>query len=153
MIAGLLEVVWVIGLKYTEGFTRPGPTVITLLGIAVKGLEIGTAYAVWTGIGTVGRCAALRCAALLGIMLLGESGLGPAADLDSADPGRHRRAEAHPERIVHYLQCVKELLQLPGYPLFQPVVPLFHQFTVSNLPDSGYNRLRIRAIDVVVWLQ
>ncbi len=75
VIAGLLEVVWVIGLKYTEGFTRPGPTVITLLamtfsfgllGIAVKGLEIGTAYAVWTGIGTVG-------AALLGIMLLGES--------------------------------------------------------------------------------
>ncbi len=59
VIAGLLEVVWVIGLKYTEGFTRPGPTVITLLGIAVKGLEIGTAYAVWTGIGTVG--AALRC--------------------------------------------------------------------------------------------
>ena len=59
LIAGLLKVVWVIGLKYTEGFTCPLPTVITLLAmtlsfglldIALKGLEIGTAYAVWTGI-------------------------------------------------------------------------------------------------------
>ncbi len=63
VIAGLLEVVWVIGLKYTEGFTRPGPTVITLLamtfsfgllGIAVKGLEIGT-------VGAALRCWGLCC--------------------------------------------------------------------------------------------
>ncbi|OQM73931.1 quaternary ammonium compound efflux SMR transporter SugE [Manganibacter manganicus] len=72
--AGLLEIGWAIGLKYTDGFTRPVPTVLTvfsmiasmiLLGIALKGLPVGTAYAVWTGIGTVGT-------ALLGIWLLGE---------------------------------------------------------------------------------
>jgi quaternary ammonium compound-resistance protein SugE len=73
-VAGLLEIGWAIGLKYTDGFTRPVPTVLTvlsmiasmiLLGIALKGLPVGTAYAVWTGIGTVGT-------ALLGIWLLGE---------------------------------------------------------------------------------
>lgn len=72
--AGLLEVGWAIGLKFTEGFTRPVPTVLTLLSmagsvillaLAVKSLPIGTAYAVWTGIGAVGT-------ALLGIALLGE---------------------------------------------------------------------------------
>ena len=72
--AGLLEVGWAIGLKYTDGFTRPLPTVLTaasmvaslvLLGLALKALPVGTAYAVWTGIGTVGT-------ALLGIWLLGE---------------------------------------------------------------------------------
>lgn len=72
--AGLLEVGWAIGLKYTEGFSRPLPTVLTvlsmivsmaLLGLALKTLPVGTAYAVWTGIGTVGT-------ALLGIWLLGE---------------------------------------------------------------------------------
>jgi quaternary ammonium compound-resistance protein SugE len=61
--AGLLEIVWAVGLKYTRGFTRPMPTVVTiiamiasmgLLGLAVRSLPIGTAYAVWTGIGTVG---------------------------------------------------------------------------------------------------
>lgn len=74
LIAGLLEVVWAIGLKYTDGFTRLWPTVITvvamtgsviLLGIAMKGLPVGTAYAVWVGIGAVGT-------AILGIVLLGE---------------------------------------------------------------------------------
>lgn len=74
-LAGLLEVGWAIGLKYTDGFTRFWPTVGTalaivgsmvLLGLAVRTLPIGTAYAVWTGIGTVGT-------ALLGIVLLGES--------------------------------------------------------------------------------
>jgi len=73
-IAGLLETGWAIGLKFTEGFTRPVPSVLTLvsmagsvvlLGLAVKSLPIGTAYAVWTGIGAVGT-------ALLGIVLLGE---------------------------------------------------------------------------------
>lgn len=75
VIAGLLEVSWAIGLKYTEGFTRLWPTVgtvlamilsIGLLGIAMKTLPVGTAYAVWVGIGIVGTV-------VLGIILLGES--------------------------------------------------------------------------------
>lgn len=62
-LAGVLEVGWAIGLKYTDGFTRPIPTVLTvlcmiasvgLLGLAVRDLPIGTAYAIWTGIGTLG---------------------------------------------------------------------------------------------------
>lgn len=74
-LAGLTEVGWAVGLKYTEGFTRLVPTVLTvtcmiaslgLLGIALKTLPIGTAYAIWTGIGTIGT-------ALLGIALFGES--------------------------------------------------------------------------------
>jgi quaternary ammonium compound-resistance protein SugE len=73
-IAGLFEVGWAIGLKYTEGFTRLVPSALTLvsmalsvvlLGLALKSLPVGTAYAVWTGIGTVGT-------ALLGIYLFGE---------------------------------------------------------------------------------
>ncbi len=73
-IAGLFETGWAIGLKYTDGFTKPLPTVLTalsmiisvvLLGLALKHLPVGTGYAVWTGIGTVGT-------ALLGIWLLGE---------------------------------------------------------------------------------
>lgn len=72
--AGVFEIGWAIGLKYTEGFTRLWPTVgtgaamvvsVILLGIAVKDLPIGTAYAVWTGIGTVGT-------ALLGLWLFSE---------------------------------------------------------------------------------
>ncbi|HEP0315204.1 TPA: quaternary ammonium compound efflux SMR transporter SugE [Enterobacter bugandensis] len=74
-IAGLLEVVWAIGLKYTHGFTRLTPSVITvtamivsivLLSWAMRSLPVGTAYAVWTGIGAVG-------AAITGILLLDES--------------------------------------------------------------------------------
>jgi quaternary ammonium compound-resistance protein SugE len=74
ILAGLLEVGWAIGLKYTEGFTRPLPTVLTLasmiasiglLGLATKTLPIGTAYGVWVGIGAVG-------AAILGIVLFKE---------------------------------------------------------------------------------
>src|SRR6056297_76061 len=74
VIAGLFEVGWAIGLKYTEGFTRLGPTVGTilamiisvwLLGISVKSLPIGTAYAVWVGVGAVGTV-------MLGILLFGE---------------------------------------------------------------------------------
>ena len=73
--AGLLEIVWAIGLKYAEGFTKPVPSAITigamivsmwLLAQAARDLPIGTAYAVWTGIGAVG-------AALLGVMLFQES--------------------------------------------------------------------------------
>lgn len=73
-IAGLFEVGWAIGLKYTEGFTRPFPTILTLasmaasvvlLGIALRTLPVGTGYAVWTGIGTVGT-------AILGIVLFGD---------------------------------------------------------------------------------
>lgn len=73
-VAGLLEIGWAIGLKYTEGFTRPLPTMLTvtsmiasigLLGLAAKTLPIGTAYSVWVGIGAVG-------AAVLGIVLFKE---------------------------------------------------------------------------------
>ncbi len=72
--AGLFEIGWAIGLKYTDGFSRPLPTILTalsmivsvvLLGLALKTLPVGTGYAVWTGIGTVGT-------AILGIWLLGE---------------------------------------------------------------------------------
>ncbi len=74
-VAGLFEIGWAIGLKYTEGFTRLWPTLLTvasmiislgLLGLALKTLPVGTAYAVWTGVGTVGT-------AILGIILFGES--------------------------------------------------------------------------------
>jgi len=73
-LAGLFEIGWAVGLKYTDGFTRLTPTIFTvismiisiaLLGLAVKTLPMGTAYAVWTGIGTVGTV-------LLGIWLLGD---------------------------------------------------------------------------------
>lgn len=73
-VAGLLEIGWAIGLKYTHGFTKLVPTVLTvgsmiasvgLLGLSLKTLPVGTAYAVWTGIGTVGT-------AILGIWLLGD---------------------------------------------------------------------------------
>ena len=73
-IAGLFEVGWAIGLKYADGFTRPLPSVLTvismvvsvvLLGLALRTLPVGTGYAVWTGIGTVGT-------AILGIVLFGD---------------------------------------------------------------------------------
>ncbi|WP_070344237.1 quaternary ammonium compound efflux SMR transporter SugE [Pseudomonas aeruginosa] len=73
--AGLFEVGWAVGLKYTEGFSKPLPTVLTalamlvslgLLGRAMKHLPLGTAYAVWTGVGAVGTVIA-------GIVLFGES--------------------------------------------------------------------------------
>jgi quaternary ammonium compound-resistance protein SugE len=73
-IAGLFEVGWAVGLKYTEGFTRLWPTVFTaisliasmaLLAMALRQLQLGTAYAVWTGIGTIGTV-------LFGIFVLGE---------------------------------------------------------------------------------
>ncbi len=74
LVAGACEIVWAIGLKYTQGFTQPVPTAITvagmvasvvLLGLAVRELPMGTAYAVWTGIGTIGT-------AIAGIYLFNE---------------------------------------------------------------------------------
>ena len=74
LAAGILEIGWAVGLKYTDGFTRPVPTILTvlcmiasigLLGLALRDLPIGTAYAVWTGIGTVGT-------ALLGMILFAD---------------------------------------------------------------------------------
>ena len=80
IIAGLCEIVWAIGLKYAEGFTRFWPSVMTvaamlvsivLLGLAMKSLPVGTSYAVWVGVGATGT-------AILGIFLFGEA----------ASPGR-----------------------------------------------------------------
>jgi len=79
VIAGLFEVGWAIGLKYTEGFTKLWPSIGTaasmivslwLLGIAMKSLPVGTAYGIWVGIGAVGTV-------ILGIVLLGESASAP----------------------------------------------------------------------------
>ena len=96
-VAGMFEIAWAVGLKYTEGFTRPWPTIgtaaavlasMTLLGVALRTLPLGTAYAVWTGIGTVGTavvgmvlfrepatamriaCIALIVAGILGLKLV-----------------------------------------------------------------------------------
>lgn len=75
VVAGVFECGWAIGLKYTEGFTKPIPSLLTvsamaisfwLLSIAMKSIPVGTAYAVWTGIGAVG-------VAILGMLLFGES--------------------------------------------------------------------------------
>jgi quaternary ammonium compound-resistance protein SugE len=75
VVAGLFEVGWAIGLKYTDGFTRLWPTIWTvlamiislwLLGVAMKSLPVGTAYGVWVGVGAVGTV-------ILGIVLLGEA--------------------------------------------------------------------------------
>lgn len=75
VVAGLFEIGWAVGLKYTEGFTRLWPTTLTvlsmiislgLLGIAMKSLPVGTAYAIWVGVGAVGT-------AILGIFLFGDS--------------------------------------------------------------------------------
>lgn len=74
-VAGLFEVAWAVGLKYTEGFTRLWPSLLTalamfasigLLGLAMKNLPLGTAYAIWTGVGAIGTV-------IIGILLFGES--------------------------------------------------------------------------------
>ncbi len=74
VLAGLLEIIWAVGLKYTQGFTRLVPTAVTIgamasslafLGLALKSIPVGTGYAVWTGIGAVGT-------AILGIVLFAE---------------------------------------------------------------------------------
>jgi quaternary ammonium compound-resistance protein SugE len=104
VLAGLLEVAWAIGLKYTEGFTKLLPTALTLatmaasmwlLGLAARALPIGTAYAVWVGIGAAGTaalgillfdepltlargaCLALLVIAIVGLKLASPSGSGP----------------------------------------------------------------------------
>ena len=104
VIAGLFEVGWAVGLKYTDGFTRPWPTTLTdaamvvsmvLLGLAARDLPIGTAYAVWTGIGAVGAfvlgialfrepataariaCVALIVAGIVGLKFLTPAPIGP----------------------------------------------------------------------------
>lgn len=94
LLAGLFEVGWAIGLKYTDGFSRPVPSVLTigamaislgLLGLALRTLPVGTAYAIWTGIGAVGTAAlgiylfsepatALRVACI-GVIVIGIIGL------------------------------------------------------------------------------
>ncbi len=75
LLAGLFEIGWAVGLKFTEGFSRPLPTALTilamlislaLLGLAMKELPLGTAYAIWTGVGAVGTVIA-------GILLFGET--------------------------------------------------------------------------------
>ncbi|RCK43598.1 quaternary ammonium compound efflux SMR transporter SugE [Thalassospira profundimaris] len=75
IIAGVLEVCWASGLKYSEGFTKPIPTIFTLvtmigsfwlLALAMRTIPLGTAYAIWTGIGAVG-------AVIFGIVMLGEA--------------------------------------------------------------------------------
>ena len=73
VLAGLFEVVWAVGLKYTHGFTRLVPSLVTVAGMAIsfwllawKTLPLGTAYAIWVGIGTIG-------AFIAGIVLFGES--------------------------------------------------------------------------------
>jgi len=75
VVAGMLEVGWAVGLKYTEGFTRLWPSITTLsamgasvalMGVAVRTLPVGTVYAVWTGIGTIGTV-------IVGIVFFGES--------------------------------------------------------------------------------
>lgn len=74
-VAGLFEIGWAVGLKYTDGFTRLAPSVLTvaaivvslgLLGVALKSLPIGTAYAIWVGVGAAGT-------AIAGMLLFGES--------------------------------------------------------------------------------
>ncbi|WP_339905380.1 quaternary ammonium compound efflux SMR transporter SugE [Pseudomonas guineae] len=75
LLAGLFEIGWAVGLKYSDGFTRPLPTLLTvsamiisvaLLGLAMKELPLGTAYAIWTGVGAVGTVIA-------GVILFGEA--------------------------------------------------------------------------------
>ena len=79
LVAGILEIAWAVGLKYSNGFARPWPTLGTLIALAgsvgllacaMRALPMGTAYAVWTGIGTVG-------AVVLGAALFGEPLTGP----------------------------------------------------------------------------
>ena len=102
--AGVLEIGWAIGLKYTDGFTRLWPTVATLaamavsmvlLGLAVRTLPVGTAYAVWTGIGTVGTV-------LLGIVPLRRAGGAAAAAFHRHDRRRHHRPQARDARSEHH---------------------------------------------------
>jgi quaternary ammonium compound-resistance protein SugE len=101
IIAGILEVAWAVGLKYADGFTKTWPSVITVLLMlasfwclaqAVRGLPLGTSYAIWTGIGAVGT-------AILGMILFKEPATVGPPGLHGADRGRHCGLESapHPE--------------------------------------------------------
>ena len=103
-LAGLAEIGWVIGLKYSEGFTRvwwSGFTVVSLLismvllGLAAKTLPIGTAYAVWTGIGAVGAAIAGLVVLVLGFVRRRDERVGPVCGVE-----RERRDEAAARRIL-----------------------------------------------------
>ena len=104
IIAGLLETGWAIGLKYTEGFTKPLPSVLTIIGIVVsmfllslaaRTLPIGTAYAVWVGIGAAG-------AAILGMVAAGRTGKRRSYLLSRPAPRGHRGPQSH-SQISHLL--------------------------------------------------
>ena len=105
VIAGLLEVGWATGLKYSHGFTRLWPSVWTamaivvsmvLLSVAMRSLPAGTAYAVWTGIGTVGTV-------ILGIVLLGEPATLASRDLHRPRPARDHRTQGALARMSRQL--------------------------------------------------
>ena len=95
-LAGALEILWAVGLKYSDGLTRPWPSLATvvaiglsfaLLAASLKSVPFGTAYAVWTGIGAAGTV-------IVGIVAFGESRGRRAPDMHSADHRRHARAQA-----------------------------------------------------------
>ncbi len=105
VLAGLFEIAWAVGLKYTEGFTRLVPSLLTgtamvisivLLAIATKKLPLGTAYAVWTGIGAVG-------AVTMGIMLFGESAQPLRLLVRRVDRGGNPGAEADFGRLNRWI--------------------------------------------------
>jgi len=116
-VAGLCEIGWAVGLKYTEGFTRPWPTVLTgvsliasmaLLGMAVKSLPLGTAYAVWTGIGAVGTV-------ILGIVLFKEPvTVARLVSVGLILAGIEQQKSAGPAAIVRGLGTVRPE-GVPGY--------------------------------------
>jgi quaternary ammonium compound-resistance protein SugE len=108
-VAGLFEVAWAIGLKYTEGFSRLVPSLFTvaamilslaLLGLALKTLPVGTAYAVWTGIGAVGTAA-------LGIYLFGEPVTAARLASIGIDCRRHRWSEAGHLNACMTVMCIR----------------------------------------------
>ena len=112
IVAGLFEVGWAIGLKYTEGFTRPLPTILTvasmvvslgLLGLALRDLPVGTAYAVWTGVGRGrDRGARHRCSSA--------TRRRRTPRLHRADRRRHRRAQA---RLLRRIFAVPRAAAFP----------------------------------------
>jgi quaternary ammonium compound-resistance protein SugE len=122
-IAGLFEIVWATGLKYTEGFSRLWPSIGTVgamgvsfwfLAAALKSLPIDTAYAVWTGIGAAGT-------AILGIILFGES--RDLLRITCIDCGRHCRAQAL-LRAVTELPEGATLTTGPGTMTSIPLLPM-----------------------------
>ena len=135
-VAGLLEIGWAVGLKYTEGFTRLWSTVataaallasMTLLGVALRTLPLGSAYAVWTGIGTVGTAilgilifkepataARLLCIALIVTGIVGLKLATPRApNLPIATAADRRPAPQQPHSVDHHQQHRNGLQQPP----------------------------------------